>query len=189
MVWSADAYLSAVNFAARAHRGQRVPGSEDPYLRHVVTVAAEVMAALARREDVARPDLAVVCALLHDTIEDTATTAGELADRFGPQVAAGVAALSKDPSLQTKAARMDDSLRRIREQPPEVWMVKLADRITNLQAPPSHWPPEKVAAYRVEAQGILERLGPACSVLSARLAAKIAAYPPVASAGGEPDDA
>jgi hypothetical protein len=37
-------------------------------------------------------DLAVSCALLHDTIEDTGTTHAEIADRFDPVVADGVLA-------------------------------------------------------------------------------------------------
>jgi hypothetical protein len=39
-----------------------------------------------------------------------------------------VRALTKDASLPTNEA-MADSLRRVRLQPPEVWAVKLSDRI------------------------------------------------------------
>ena len=99
MKWCPDTYDRALVFAAKAHRGQTVPGSEAPYLRHVVGVASEVLYALASRNDVSNPDLAVQCALLHDTIEDTSVTAEELALEFGPAVAAGVTALSKDGSL------------------------------------------------------------------------------------------
>jgi len=178
MPWSPDAYVSALNFASRAHLGQQVPGTEEPYLRHVVGVAAEIMSALAQRRDVARPDLAVQCALLHDSVEDTPTTHADLVATFGQSVADGVQALTKDEALPTKKERMADSLRRIREQPAEVWMVKLADRITNLQKPPGHWTDEKIAYYRVEAQEIHAQLAEACPVLGARLAAKIAVYPP-----------
>lgn len=173
--WSPDRYLQAARFAARAHNAQKVPGSELPYLLHVTSVAAEVMAALAR-EAVAQPDLAVVCALLHDTIEDCGVHAEALADEFGPEVAAGVLALSKDPGLPKDQA-MADSLRRIQQQPREVWMVKLADRITNLEPPPSHWQPAKIAAYRVEALAIADALGAASPLLLARLRARIATYP------------
>ena len=77
---------------------------------------------------------------------------------------------------------MTDSLRRILLQPREVWMVKLADRINNLQPPPSHWKDPKIAAYRAEAIQIVEALGPASPYLEGRLRAKIAAYPTTASA-------
>lgn len=55
-------------------------------------------------------------------------------------------------------------------------MVKLADRITNLQAPPHYWKPEKIRAYRAEAVEIHAQLGAACDVLGPRLLDKIAAY-------------
>ena len=175
--WSPDRYLQAARFAARAHNAQKVPGSELPYLLHVTPVAAEVMAALAR-ESMSQPDLAVVCALLHDTIEDCGVHAEALADEFGPDVAAGVLALSKDPALPKDQA-MADSLRRVQQQPREVWMVKLADRITNLQPPPAHWLPAKIATYRAEAIVIADTLGAASPHLHARLRAKIADYPRV----------
>lgn len=174
-LWSPDRYLQAARFAARAHNAQKVPGSELPYLLHVTTVAAEVMAALAR-EPTTRADLAVVCALLHDVIEDCGVHVEALGEEFGADIAAGVLALSKDPGLPRDQA-MADSLRRIQAQPREVWMVKLADRIANLQPPPGHWKPAKIAAYRTEALAIADALGAASPHLHARLRAKIADYP------------
>lgn len=173
--WSTDLYLRAVRFAAEAHQGQKIPGEELPYLLHVCQVASEVQAALAA-EPQERPDLALACALLHDTIEDTKVDRAALAAAFGEAVAAGVAALSKDPALPKDQA-MADSLRRIREQPREVWLVKLADRIVNLEPPPHYWKPPKIAAYREEAVRILAALGEASPYLSARLTARIAGYP------------
>lgn len=173
--WSPDLYLRAAKFAAGAHLGQKVPGGELPYLLHVCQVAAEVQAALAA-EPQERPDLALACALLHDVVEDTAVTQEALAAEFGADVAAGVRALSKDPTLPKDQA-MADSLRRIRDQPREVWMVKLADRCVNLEPPPHYWKPAKIAAYREEAGVILDALGEASPWLAARLRARIAGYP------------
>ena len=167
-----DLYVRALRFAAGAHRDQCVPGTQLPYVVHVVSVAAEVIAAL---RDVDQPDLAVCCALLHDTVEDTGTTPEAIAAAFGAEVAAGVAALSKDGRL-AKADRMADSLRRIRAQPRAVWCVKLADRITNLAPPPVGWTREKCRAYRDEAREIRAVLGEASGLLAARLDAKIEAY-------------
>jgi (p)ppGpp synthase/HD superfamily hydrolase len=98
-------------------------------------------------------------------------------------VADGVAALSKDDRLP-KADRMADSLRRIREQPREVWMVKLADRITNLAPPPDDWSAAKRAAYRDEAIVIADALGAASPTLHARLRARIEAYAAHLDGGG-----
>jgi (p)ppGpp synthase/HD superfamily hydrolase len=173
-MWSPDLYLDAIRFAAERHAGQLVPGSALPYLVHIASVAAEVMGALAR-EPFARADLAVACAVLHDTLEDTATTDDELAARFGGDVAAGVRALSKDSALPADT-RMADSLARIRAQPREVWLVKLGDRIVNLGPPPAGWSADKRRAYHAEARNIHAALADASPYLAARLDARIAAY-------------
>jgi (p)ppGpp synthase/HD superfamily hydrolase len=173
--WSPDLYLRAARFAAAAHHGQKLPGSELPYFVHVAQVAAEVMAGLAV-EPAERPDLALACALLHDVVEDTRTGLADIEAAFGRDVAAGVSALSKDPALPKDQA-MADSLRRIRDQPREVWRVKLADRIVNLEPPPHYWKEAKIAAYREEAARIADVLGDASPYLHARLRARIAGYP------------
>ena len=120
-------------------------------------------------------DLVMTCALLHDTIEDTATTHEALEGAFGRAVAEGVDALSKRPALP-KDARMTDSLTRIITQPREVWVVKLADRITNLQAPLAHWSKEKIARYHREGEAILSALGSASAHLSDRLRTRLSRY-------------
>ena len=175
-MWSQELFLAAWNFAAEAHVGQTVPGSERAYINHVGSVAMEVLAAVEQRGDVSRPDLAIQCALLHDVVEDTQVTIEAIEARFGADVAAGVAALTKDDAFAGKDDRMLDSLARIKRQPHEVWMVKLADRITNLQPPPAHWGSDKIARYGQEAQLIHDELHGACAVLGDRLAGKIASY-------------
>jgi (p)ppGpp synthase/HD superfamily hydrolase len=172
--FSPELYGRALRFAAGAHGEQRVPGTEHPYVVHVCTVAAEVIAALEVEPRHDR-DLAVACALLHDVVEDTKVGLDVVERDFGAQVAAGVAALTKNASLP-KEQRMSDSLERIRRQPAEVWMVKLADRITNLQPPPPHWSQEKCHAYRCEAEVILKELGKASRTLAGRLRQRIADY-------------
>lgn len=140
----------------------------------------EVMSAIVRTDDaLSDPDLVVQCAVLHDVIEDAGVTADSLEERFGASVAAGVQALTKDESLPTNQVQMLDSLERIRLQPKEIWMVKMADRIVNLQPPPSHWTSEKINAYREEAQLILDRLGDANQPLANRLRKKIERYPSI----------
>ncbi|WP_428266658.1 HD domain-containing protein [Haliangium sp.] len=173
--WSPDRYLTAYRFAAEAHRGQTVPGTDGlPYLMHLSLVCMEVMSALAV-EPGDDPDLAIQCALLHDVIEDTDVTHEQVLASFGRAVADGVQALSKDPGLP-KAERMADSLARIQAQPRAVWLVKLADRITNLAPPPASWSADKRARYRDEAGRILAALGGASAYLSARMQARIEAY-------------
>jgi (p)ppGpp synthase/HD superfamily hydrolase len=175
--WTQDGYLKALRFAAEAHGAQTVPGTTLPYLMHVTSVTMEVTAALLA-ESAHDQELAVQCALLHDVVEDTDRTADQVRAVFGAAVASGVLALSKDKTLP-KDQQLRNSLQRIQGQPPEIWMVKLADRITNLQPPPAHWSREKIAAYREEAVLIHGCLGKASPFLAARLERKIEAYGPL----------
>ena len=71
---------------------------------------------------------------------------------------------------------MKDSLERIKQQPKEITMVKMADRITNLQPPPAHWDRGKIKRYATEAAMILNHLGTADSYLAGRLSMKIVEY-------------
>ncbi len=173
MTFSPDTYKRALEVAATAHSAQKVPGSEHPYVIHVVTVACEILAVASL--DSFDVDFAVTCALLHDTIEDTGMLEAEIEQQFGARVARGVRALSKNAQLP-KPEQMADSLARIRNEPREVWMVKLADRITNLSEPPHYWSREKRIAYREEARTILAALGRACLPLANRLTERIETY-------------
>jgi (p)ppGpp synthase/HD superfamily hydrolase len=173
-VWSQSAYQKGLLFAAQAHQGQLYPGTQISYVIHLAYVSMEVIAALAI-EGGRRGDLAVQCSLLHDVLEDTPTTEAELSAAFGTEVTAGVRALTKDSRLD-KSQQMTDSLQRIVEQPPEVGMVKLADRISNLSSPPGHWSQDKIRKYREEAVLIHETLHQASTYLAARLHQKIVEY-------------
>jgi (p)ppGpp synthase/HD superfamily hydrolase len=172
--FSRDLYMRAWYFAAERHENQKMPGSDKPYIAHVGAVAMEVLATIAVGE-VGNPDLAVACALLHDTIEDTETTADEIAAAFGAAVAEGVLALSKDKAVP-KDQQMADSIRRIQLQPREIWIVKLADRAVNMEPAPAHWSMDKRRDYQRKAVMIVDTLGSASVTLAARLREKIASY-------------
>ena len=173
-MWDQDRLKHALDYAARAHGDQRVPGSGLPYVVHVVKVASEALRAC-HDDRTLDPDLAVACALLHDTVEDAGVAVAQLEATFGPAVARGVAALSKDPCVAHQD-RMEDCLRRVRAQPREVWVVKLADRVTNLESPPPAWATTKRRAYLEEARVIHAALGAAHPGLARRLEEKMAAY-------------
>jgi (p)ppGpp synthase/HD superfamily hydrolase len=173
-MWDPDLFKRALDFAARAHGEQKVPGNGFPYVVHLVKVAAEVLHACAGDPSL-DADLALVCALGHDSLEDAGVTYEALAEEFGVAAANGVRALTKDESLP-KPARMADSLRRIRQEPREVWLVKLADRVTNLEPPPPGWSLEKRRVYLTEAGEIHAALEEAHSALAARLMQKMREY-------------
>ena len=65
--WDRELYLKACRFAAEAHQGQLYPGTELPYLMHLNLVSMEILAALSA-EPGHDGNLAVQCALLHDTL-------------------------------------------------------------------------------------------------------------------------
>jgi guanosine-3',5'-bis(diphosphate) 3'-pyrophosphohydrolase len=169
-------YQVAIRFATARHQAQNqtVPGTNLPYVVHLSNVAMEILLAGTHSAGF-DTGFAVQVALLHDTLEDTATTPEELEEMFGSAVTEAVSALSKNKELP-KGQQMEDSLERIKKLKPEVWAVKMADRITNLQPPPAHWDRQKISNYHEEAILILAALRAGNDYLSGRLEKKIEAY-------------
>ena len=104
---------------------------------------------LAAEGGVTDPD--VLCAaLLHDTLEDTETTADELRDAFGDRVCDIVLEVTDDKSLP-KAERKQLQIVHAATASPSAQLVKLADKISNLRdllsSPPTGWPAERKQAY------------------------------------------
>lgn len=177
--WSQDIYVKAWDFATTAHEGQTyggpVKGQRIPYINHIGSVTMELICGLNSDANL-NGNLAIQCALLHDTIEDTDIDFYAIEAEFGLDVAQGVQALTKNESLATKEEQMLDSLERIKLQPKEVWMVKLADRITNLSEPPEYWTSEKRTKYCEEAMSIHNHLHEANELLATRLLSRAKYY-------------
>jgi (p)ppGpp synthase/HD superfamily hydrolase len=170
-----DLYQKAMKFAGEKHSEQKVPGTNSNYLLHISNVTMEVL--LAYNEDKNFDiNLAIQIAILHDTLEDTNTSFTEIKDEFGEPVAKAVKALTKDHTLTSKKERMLDSLKRIKILDNEAGIVKLADRITNLQKPPDHWDSTKKSEYLEEARMIAKHLSAQNEYLSKRLNLKIQEY-------------
>ena len=126
---------SAVEFAMWAHAGQKRDGGE-VYINHPMRVAMYLKEALG----VKKVDY-IVAAVLHDVLEDTDVLYDELARRFGDGVAQIVQTLSK-----TKDGDMDEYFRRIGVCWTEVRMIKVADRINNLEDM-KEWKADRKASY------------------------------------------
>lgn len=169
-------YQEAIKFATHKHseRGQKVRGTKMPYVVHLSNVAMEIFMAASHTINF-NLIYAIQIALLHDIIEDTSTTLRELQNLFGKDTATAVLALSKNKEL-SEEEQLSDSLKRIKKLPKEVWAVKLADRITNLQPPPRNWPNKKIIKYMKESQIIFDELHEGNEYLSNRLLAKIQEY-------------
>ncbi len=170
-----ELYQKALKFAGEKHSEQKVPGTKANYLLHISNVTMEVI--IANTFDNSFDlNFAIQVAILHDTIEDTDTDYDEIKQIFGENIANAVKALTKNEDLKSKEERMLDSLNRINGLQKEVGIVKIADRITNLQTPPKHWSKEKVIKYLKEAQLILESLKGKNKYLTTRLESKIIDY-------------
>ena len=169
-------YQKAIKFAAAKHaaQNQTIPGTNLPYVVHLSNVAMEILIASFHSENF-NLDFAIQVALLHDTLEDTSTTFGGLETEFGVDIAKAVFALTKNTELPGEV-QMQDCIRKIKLLQPEVWAVKLADRITNLQPPPPHWNKERKIRYRDEAGFILSELKDGNEYLVKRLEGKIEEY-------------
>jgi (p)ppGpp synthase/HD superfamily hydrolase len=138
--------VRAYHFAATRHVNQRRKGeTAEPYINHLTEVADLVAEATVGAD----LDL-IIAAVLHDTVEDTATTTGELEHLFGARVAGLVAEMTDDKSLP-KAERKRQQVEHARHASPEAKTIKLADKTANLRAlansPPSSWTQARRTEY------------------------------------------
>jgi (p)ppGpp synthase/HD superfamily hydrolase len=118
--------FEAAAFAARAHKHQLRKDKETPYFSHPVRVCLVVRQVFGFDD----PRM-LAAALLHDTIEDTTTDCDDLLERFGPEVAKWVAALSKDarlPNDEREAAYR----KQLADSDWQAKVIKLADQYDNL---------------------------------------------------------
>ena len=163
----------AYAFAAARHGGHRRKGlAQEPYVNHLVEVA-ELVAEATGGDD---PAL-VAAAVLHDVVEDTRTTAEEVRDGFGEDVAALVLEVTDDKSLP-KAERKRLQVVEAPRKSPRAKVLKLADKISNVKAllvsPPADWPLERKREYLGWAREVVAGLRGACPRLEAEFDAAAA---------------
>lgn len=122
---STPLWQRAASFAARAHHHQIRKDGRTPYVAHVFRVAMAV------RDVFGCDDEAALCtALLHDTIEDTATDYDDIESNFGTLIADCVAAMTKNMLLREDAREADYDAR-LATGPWQARIVKLADVYDN----------------------------------------------------------
>lgn len=168
-IWQKVSILHSGQTYGGQHKDEKIE-----YINHIGSVVFEIMNASKNTSDF-NTALAVKCAFLHDTIEDTSLSIEDLEKEYGQQVKEGVLALTKNTDLE-KQDQMMDSLNRIKAQPKEIWAVKMADRICNLYAPPYYWKQSKKEKYLEEAKVIYEHLKEGNDYLAKRLSEKIEMY-------------
>ena len=149
--------LKALAFAARKHRDQRRKDPEaSPYINHPIALADVLV------NEGGVSDVEVLCAaLLHDTVEDTATTHEELAAAFGERIAGIVAEVTDDKALP-KAERKRLQIEHAAQLSPAARLVKLADKICNLrdvaERPPPSWDLARRREYFDWAKRVVDNL-------------------------------
>ncbi len=124
-----DAVASATEFALRFHGDQRRPTGA-PYAEHLL----EALEVLVRGAGVSDPG--VLCAaVLHDVVEDTPCTIGDVRSAFGDRVADMVGWVTKPEPEDgaDKQAAKEAYLGRLADAPDDAILVKLADRASNVQ--------------------------------------------------------
>ncbi len=120
----------AYEFSAKAHEGQ-TRRSGEPYVKHPIAVAG-VLTSL--KTDVT----AIVAGLLHDTLEDTVATAGELEREFGKDVVHLVDGVTKIGKITFKSSeeKQAENFRKMvlsMADDIRVVIIKLADRLHNMR--------------------------------------------------------
>ncbi|MDX8399851.1 MAG: HD domain-containing protein, partial [Gallionellaceae bacterium] len=125
-----DHIRAAIEFSRSAHQGQ-TRDSGDPYITHPITVA-RILTPL--HLDVQ----AIIAALLHDVVEDTAITSAQVSQKFGEPVAEIVQGLSKLEKIhfETSEDAQAENFRKMllaMARDVRVILIKLADRLHNMR--------------------------------------------------------
>ncbi len=138
--------LQATSFAAKKHTGQKRKGDDaQPYINHPLEVA-NILANVGGIEDY---DV-LIAALLHDTIEDTETSAKEITNLFGETVCGYVREVTDDKNLP-KAERKQLQIEHAPHLSTGAKLIKLGDKISNItdvtNNPPADWSKERRLEY------------------------------------------
>jgi (p)ppGpp synthase/HD superfamily hydrolase len=119
---STDMVKRAMQMASFAHRDQKY--GERPYVTHLADVVARV-------KTITQDPEIIAAAWLHDTIEDTQITYGDVEREFGKNVADIVWAVTGVG--HDRAAKMANAIEKIAKTPGSE-LVKSADRLSNASA-------------------------------------------------------
>lgn len=121
----------AFEIAADAHQHMRRKSGE-PYITHPLAVAKIVV------EEIGLGVTSVICALLHDTVEDTEVTLHEIESEFGSSISRIVEGLTKISNVvETKnTTQQAENFKKILltlADDPRVILIKIADRLHNMR--------------------------------------------------------
>ncbi len=148
----AEDVKQALQYATDAHAGQTRSGGE-PYIGHPVRVAQTIK----KYKQSHNIDALIAAAYLHDTIEDTATTQEALHDLFGGLVASLVQELTSDLEKIKQVGKKEYLAKKMAHELSS-WglVIKLADRLDNVQDIATAKSPEWRARYKAVTEHIMD---------------------------------
>ncbi|MGC4037089.1 MAG: bifunctional (p)ppGpp synthetase/guanosine-3',5'-bis(diphosphate) 3'-pyrophosphohydrolase [Chitinophagaceae bacterium] len=121
---------NAFEIAAEAHKSMRRKSGE-PYILHPLAVARICV------EEIGLGVRSTICALLHDTVEDTDVTLEDVEREFGSEIARIVDGLTKISNvIDVNASQQAENFKKILltlTDDPRVILIKLADRLHNMR--------------------------------------------------------
>lgn len=125
-------FEEALAFALQKHAGALRKLDDTPYILHPVEVAL-IVSTMTSDETV------LAAAVLHDTVEDTDATIGEIEQRFGARVASLVASETENKrpgaaNSETWRIRKEESLNELARADRDVKLIWLGDKLSNLRA-------------------------------------------------------
>ncbi len=120
----------AFEMAAEAHKNMRRKSGE-PYILHPLAVSMICV------EEIGLGVRSTICALLHDTVEDSDITLDMVSREFGPEIAKIVDGLTKISNvLDANSSQQAENFKKILltlTDDPRVILIKLADRLHNMR--------------------------------------------------------
>jgi len=123
---------NAFEMAAEAHKTMRRKSGE-PYILHPLAVAKICV------EEIGMGVRSTICALLHDTVEDTDITLADIQSEFGSEIAKIVDGLTKISNVSVMDANTSKQAENFKKilltltDDPRVILIKLADRLHNMR--------------------------------------------------------
>jgi GTP pyrophosphokinase len=124
-----EAVDKAFYFAVEAHKDQRRRSGE-PYIYHPIEVAT--IAA----HDIGLGRTSIICALLHDVVEDTKYTLDDIREMFGEKVERVVDGLTKFDNLEGAESAQAENFKKVISSLSydiRVVLIKLSDRLHNMR--------------------------------------------------------
>ncbi len=119
--------FKTIEFATKAHSGDFWKNTRLPYIIHPLGVA-KILIESGCSEEV------VLAGLLHDTVEDTEVTLGQIENEFGKEVARLVEGASEPDKSDTWEDRKKHTIDYLKDAPMNVVQVTFADKLDNMRA-------------------------------------------------------